>query len=166
LYYSIYPSDIDIDKIAFLYDYDDDNYQDISFFELECDANTILSPQMPPGHKKLAQLIQWWRKSDGKLKLEFRSTGVYDNRTGTEKFHKISELQRDILLFCDGPKSLSVIENQFGNIEYELNSLIDKGLLFSAEGRCVSLVISTDKEIAEFEKSEHFSSNISLNVLS
>ncbi len=126
-YSYIYPSYLDLNNIAWKFDYNDDYYKFTKANSLCHDA--------PPHHKLAFDAFEEWTNGTD-YKLEFiEHNEVFDNRNG-EKTWSLTDAEMDILFLTEEP----VHKNRIKDKECEINSLLDKDLLFFDGSHYISLV--------------------------
>lgn len=133
-YQLIYPEYFDLQKLCWNYDNTYAMTQEIS--------NAV-------------DLIQLWRHSKNKeLKFVDKNT-VLDTRTGNKKY-SLSDKQCEIIRFCLYPKAKTAVERVLGDVENDVNQLVNLKLLYSNENRYVSYIsVPDDYDIDEFEEDKN-----------
>jgi len=111
---------------------------------------------------KLRERIEYWQtrwhQRDGLLRPElvFKSSGgarlVYDSRAGRAVEHRLSQTALKVLDALDNQQRISHLANHLdlpaGEVERQVASLKQRGLLFEEDGLYLSLVVRPPQEEA------------------
>ncbi len=127
-YNYIYPEHIDLDKIAYYFDYDIDRHT--------CGSKKLMTES----------LIYRW-KVGGWRSLRFVSeTTILDRRFSEKRVHDLSIRDREIVKFCTEPTTKKEIQSRFDL--YKMDHLIEKDLIEHMEGKYLSLVEIEDGDLS------------------
>jgi len=125
-YRFITPNWLDIDNIAWVWEYDVDGISNLQATREE--------------HQALAREIQDWCSGQYELRLE--KDKVLDSRSGVMRTVNITPAQRELLMFCDAPKNMDQLR---GHASSDLGYLLDNDLLVPLEHKLFSLPIIDDE---------------------
>ncbi len=141
LYKSIYPSCLDLNAIAWNFEYDDENYNgDLEIYDYDLHSAKT--------HAVLREAVNMWEQNKT-AQLYLDNNVIYDSRSEQIKQHEITSLERDLLIYCDAPQHINSIKSSFGDINETLIKLIEKELILTIEDKYLTLVVLTDKQIGE-----------------
>ena len=145
LYKNIYPPNVDLEKVAWYFEYED------QYTRHSSKGKNSMSFNLPDQHKAVHYEIKEWTdaKKSQSIILELEGNIVRDSRQHFLKEYLLNDLERDILVMCDYPQVLRKIETQFGECKQELDKLIDLGLIISQENRYLSVVLIPDCEMKQ-----------------
>ena len=148
-----------LDYYHLIYPFDRESLARLAYYFADLNLTSEYFMTMARWINKVREKVNFWVRSwspsskNPRPKLYFKENGsgtvVYDSRSNTVTEHEIGKLRRDILDFLNKPRRLTELEKEFGqtaglNLEQEIRSLHQKGLIFEEGDRYLNLVFPTD----------------------
>ncbi len=93
-------------------------------------------------YKEFFKCIDYWneRYYDHDARLVFENNQIKDSRNGEEETITISQIEKNILEFCDTARTKRQIDKKFGDQQKVLDLLVAKKIILAADSRYLTLV--------------------------
>ena len=137
LYKYIYPPWIDLDNVAWKYQYDDEYYQ----------GNV---KELAPHHQKLLDAIQCWTDIKNAELIFNGENQILDSRLETTKVLNITDIERKRIVLCDDIQSEQTIIKKFGDVSSIIKQLTEQSLLFKEQDKYLGLPTVSDEELFNY----------------